>query len=942
MAYRATWRGLEKAVYQLSGSTRLGQKLGSEGVPIGIIEGTLLARLESPAILCVEVTAINCKSVANILHEQRGNRLLSIFAWVPEEESGECVEVLQDTSVWLLEERDFAPKRLSYLFERELAILKSAEAAEHLHHVMEAMRRIKRHEREATTLDDFIEHSCRTLVEARGYYHAWIYIADAHHAVGTAVQFGMNEDGPIFQEAMAQGRHPPCLVKASSEGVLFQMRDPSSDCGGCPLAKHYDGRYGMSARLSLGEGLWGFCTVSLPSSLAANPAEKPLFMELCDEMATLIRGFRDRERVHHLLEIIRNVPEALSMVSRDYCYRVVNHRYEEQFGLPAEKIIGRKVCHFFGETFFESAIRPQLDRAFAGESVRYEVSCNFIAKGQAWMEMVYIPYRNSQGEVEAVVVHGHDITQRKKMEETLRSQKEEFSAVIAASNLGTWIWHVDEGHIVINQRWGGMLGYPDLGREVTYEVWRDALHPEDLENVQQSLTAYLAHPVGVFEETFRMRHRLGHYIWVHGSGRLIPPSSASEQRRMCGIQLDVSDRIADYEHLKEAKKQLQLLLEALNSTEDGIVITRAEWPPGGPTIVFVSDGFCRLTGYQREELVGKTPGLLQSERTNFADVERLKQCLREGRSFEGETTNRRKDGTYYQVGWRVSPVRDESGKIIHYISVQRDISKQRDMEARVSLLTKMESIGQLAAGIAHEINTPSQFINDNLHFLQDCWKDAAPLLQKSLAGEHRGSDEAILDETFAEVPVALEDALEGVQRIKTIVTAMREFSHPQEKFVPTDLNHALETTSTVARNEWKYHSEVVFSLDPEMPLVSCVPGDLNQAILNLLVNASHAIKTRFGGDKRLGVIRLATKFLGERVRISVSDNGCGIPEKVRGRIFDPFFTTKGVGEGTGQGLYLAHNAIVKKHRGSLTFETELDVGSTFHIELPVEHTEVAE
>jgi signal transduction histidine kinase len=188
-----------------------------------------------------------------------------------------------------------------------------------------------------------------------------------------------------------------------------------------------------------------------------------------------------------------------------------------------------------------------------------------------------------------------------------------------------------------------------------------------------------------------------------------------------------------------------------------------------------------------------------------------------------------------------------------------------------------------------------------------------------------------------EIPTAIEQSLEGVERVATIVRAMKEFSHPSAKEkVSVDLNKAIESTITVARNEWKYVAQMVTDLDPDLPLVPCVPGELNQVILNLLVNAAHALGD-VGGDgaPEKGTIIVSTRQIGDGVEIRIADTGPGIPAAIRDKIFDPFFTTKEVGKGTGQGLAIAHTVVVEQHGGQLTFETAEGEGTTFSIRLPL-------
>ena len=294
-----------------------------------------------------------------------------------------------------------------------------------------------------------------------------------------------------------------------------------------------------------------------------------------------------------------------------------------------------------------------------------------------------------------------------------------------------------------------------------------------------------------------------------------------------------------------------------------------------------------------------------------------------------------------------------SNEIRSTIEYRSSLEEHQKMEIRLHHAQKLEAVGQLAAGIAHEINTPTQFVNDNTHFLQEAFADYERLLETydSLAEEMTTAspvsgellnkvktmaDEIDVDYLKEEVPQAIKQSLEGLARISRIVQAMKEFSHPgTEVKTPTDLNRAIETTVDVSRNEWRYHSDLITKLDPELPQVPVLPGEFNQVMLNLIVNAAHAIQEETKEGMNKGEIVISTRRAGEWVEITVSDNGAGMPDKIKNRIFDPFFTTKEVGKGTGQGLALTWSVIVDIHNGTLDVKSEEGVGTTFTIHLPI-------
>jgi signal transduction histidine kinase len=240
------------------------------------------------------------------------------------------------------------------------------------------------------------------------------------------------------------------------------------------------------------------------------------------------------------------------------------------------------------------------------------------------------------------------------------------------------------------------------------------------------------------------------------------------------------------------------------------------------------------------------------------------------------------------------------------------------LEIELRHANKMESLGQLSAGIAHEINTPMQYIGDHLHYVRE-----------ALHG-----DPLTLPERREQLAHALDAALEGIARVSRIVEAMRSFSHPSNKVAPCDLNRGLRDTLTVATNEYKLLADVQTDFG-ELPPVLCNGGDLNQVFLNLVVNAAHAIEaqSKLGGGR--GLIKVKTRCDGDDVVVTISDNGCGIPEPIRHRVFDPFFTTKEVGKGTGQGLAIARSIVEDRHGGHLSFDTVVGVGATFYVRIPI-------
>jgi PAS domain S-box-containing protein len=404
-----------------------------------------------------------------------------------------------------------------------------------------------------------------------------------------------------------------------------------------------------------------------------------------------------------------------------------------------------------------------------------------------------------------------------------------------------------------------------------------------------------------------------------------------------------------HRHRSEANQRLYQRAMAASVSAVFIVDARLTDRP----IIQVNAAFESMTGYSAAEAMGRSCSFLEGPETNAATVGQLREAFECYRTCRVTLLYYRKDGASFWSELTVSPVPDHTGRVTHFVGVQHDVTSVRSLESQLRQAQKLESIGQLAAGIAHEINTPMQYIGDNTRFLSGAFAHLRPYFEAQarlleaartgrvepeiIAAAASATQSADIDYLVSEIPQSITQTLEGIERVTSIVKAMKEFSHPGvEEMVNVDINHAIESTLTVCRNEWKYVANVVTDFDPDLPLVSCLPGELNQVFLNLIVNASHAIGDVVeDGGLGKGTISVRTRRAGTQVEIQFGDTGTGIPENVRHRIFDPFFTTKKVGQGTGQGLAIAWSVIKDKHHGDIRVDTEMGQGTTFTISLPV-------
>jgi PAS domain S-box-containing protein len=304
------------------------------------------------------------------------------------------------------------------------------------------------------------------------------------------------------------------------------------------------------------------------------------------------------------------------------------------------------------------------------------------------------------------------------------------------------------------------------------------------------------------------------------------------------------------------------------------------------------------------------------------------------------------------VSFSITPFTEYEQESVGLLLLGLDVTEGRLLQAQLVQAQKLEAIGQLAAGVAHEINTPMQFVSDNVEFLSHCLTTVTSVIdayehelsKEDTSGEaqRKAMQEVYQNSGFERlrtmVGQAITDCRDGCDRVVTIVRAMRQLSHPGSRsFEQADLNELIRTACTVSRNRWKYFAELELDLDRSLPLIDCKIAEITQVFLNLVVNAADAIAERLSPDSGLkGQIRIQSALCGERVTVEVSDTGCGIPEKNLRRIFDPFFTTKPIGQGTGQGLAIAYDLIVNKHQGTISVESVVNQGTRFLISFPVQ------
>lgn len=483
-----------------------------------------------------------------------------------------------------------------------------------------------------------------------------------------------------------------------------------------------------------------------------------------------------------------------------------------------------------------------------------------------------------------------------------------------------WAWETDEMFRFTwlssgIQRSVGVSPESLIGRS-RFDIAADALDRERLMELEAEMLAH--RPFGGF--VYRLRRPDGGIRHIEIGG--VPMFGLDGRYQgYAGLGKDVTEREKAEQRVEIAQRRMTDAVESLN---EGFAL----FDPSG-RFVMSNRSFLKLVasvggkagfGKSLADIVAALGAAATSARERCWSAPEAKSA-----AFEAEMA----DGRSIAVTER----RTREGGIV---AIWVDTSEQRaaervraTLEADLRQSQKLDSLGTLAGGIAHEINTPTQYVGDNVRFLKSAFADMAAAVDAL----RRGETPADLDFLLSEAPLAIEQSLDGVERIRQIVMAVKEFSYPDAKEKsPADLHAAINTTLTVSRNQWKYVADVETRFAPEMPPVPCHIGEINQVVLNLVVNAAHAIEAK--GEGR-GLITIATRRDGDFAEIVFSDTGTGVPREIADRIFDPFFTTKPPGKGTGQGLSISRTIVIKKHGGTMTLRSEPGAGAEFTIRLPL-------
>lgn len=435
-------------------------------------------------------------------------------------------------------------------------------------------------------------------------------------------------------------------------------------------------------------------------------------------------------------------------------------------------------------------------------------------------------------------------------------------------------------------------------------------------------------------------------IVLHAKGKGTKANQAESEDLLEAVTNEVNKIIKQKESEEKVKTQWKYYRALKDNSPEGIVTLDQD-----RKVVDVNPAFIKIFGYSLDTLKHqKLHDFILPQRLAGKGNEIIEK-IKNGKNIFTNSVRKTAKGKEIHCSVIGAPINIDS-QHMDYFLIYRNIDREKKLELQLMQANKMEAIGQLAAGIAHEINTPTQYVNSNIEFfkdniprlinLMDEYNQFYPYLKENIDNTQIESlkdkaENVDLEFLKNEINSALSDSIEGLNKISNIVDAMRTFSHPgNDEKQEININSIIEKTITVSRNEWKYDAILKTNLEKNPTPIPVYQQQISQVILNLIVNATHAIQDKIQktGEAK-GIIKIESLSRMEYLVIKVSDNGCGIPEDIRDKVFNPFFTTKEVGQGTGQGLSMAYNVIVENHDGNIYFETESGKGTTFIIELPI-------
>ena len=614
-----------------------------------------------------------------------------------------------------------------------------------------------------------------------------------------------------------------------------------------------------------------------------------------------------RAQKEFLKDIIDTIPHHIWVKDAEGRLVLANRHFCQLFKRPLDQLVGKAPSDYVPDASVAAFMHNDDMSLVKGEKQRIEREdlLEDLDGNRRWGRIVKLPVFTYENELQYIVCIGTDISKRKRAELALQESEIRHRNLYNNALVGLYRTNLSDGRILdCNRRFAEIFGYSDLGHfKLEYVFSKKYVDPD----VRNRLINLLKIEGQVDGYEAAMYHRDGSTIWLRYTAKANVHDGYME-----GFAIDITAQ-------KKAEDERLRLAAAVEQAGEGIFITDV-----AGNIQYINPAFERITGYSRIEVIGSNPRFLKSGKQDEAYYREMWSSILQGKTWKGRLTNRKKDGSFYEEESTISPVRNEEGRIIHFVSVKRDVSREAALEDQLRQAQKMEAIGQLAGGVAHDFNNLLQAILGHT--------------QLAVADKKKGPS---LEENLSEILQAAERASKLTQQL--LAFSRRQILQP--KII--DLNQLLQNLMKMFGRLLGEHIHIEVQAGSELGKIKADPGQVEQVLLNLALNARDAMPE--GGHLTFQTrnISIGQEFCfshpwarcGEFVLLSVTDTGKGIDSEHREHIFEPFFTTKEVGKGTGLGLATVYG-IVKQHDGFLQLSSEVGKGTTFRIYLPMTQEEV--
>ncbi len=729
-----------------------------------------------------------------------------------------------------------------------------------------------------------------------------VYFSPPRHESGLSGQLRRLLESPGLAARNA-------LVVGESAGEFRDYRGVRVVAATCRIPET---GWGLVAKIDRDEALVQFNRMALLKALLAGAAMLLFGVSLRAYRRTLLaRSLQNElEKQQAVLtmrryaqEVVDSVPAGLLVLSADLRVLSANSFFLEHFNLKQDEVVGRRLEDLVRADTPPYRVSSPLEGEVVPETVLLNVSV--VGREEKWPARIILKKLAHEAEDGRFLFVVEDQTASERLRGVAESSERRLRDLI--QSLDAVVWEADTATLrfsFVSQRAEQILGYPVEQWLGDPDFFVRHLHPDDQEAVLA--LRRLAVAEGKFSESeFRMLAADGHIVWFHEKVRVV--GEAEERpRQIRGVMVDITES-------KRTAEERAHLSSAVEQAGESVLITDPEG-----NIVYVNPAFERLTGYQRGEVTGKNPRILKSGKQDRKFYQRLWDTLLRGEVWSGCFHNQRKDGTLYEAEAVISPVRNAAGRVVNYVAVQRDVTRERQLEEQLRQAQKMEAIGRLAGGIAHDFNNLLTIINGYGQLLME-----------------RASGEEPLSSQLSEIRKAADRAASLTRQL--LAFSRRQVLAPRV----LDLNGVVAGMGKMLRRLIGEDIHLLAGLDPELGRVKADLGQIEQVILNLAVNARDAMPQ--GGKL---TIETSNAYLdeaysrehfnvkaGRYVMLAVGDNGCGMDAETQSHIFEPFFTTKEVGKGTGLGLAMVYG-IVKQSGGYIWVYSELGQGTMFKIYLP--------